>query len=176
MKCQGPRLPRLGRPRPPLPPSFRRPCTATPTSLYALENVLYTCYFLGFHRVVLFQNPANKSTIIAAIAIYLSGTEVRGGTWSPRFLPGHVGAHTILYLCHLNTLHQRPARDFILHARGGFIGVPDWESYDRHTLLRKPSLLLGNGDTYYINHAQIGYVWEIKQGCYVPRAIRTYWA
>ena len=36
------------------------------------------------------------------------------------------------------------------------------ESYDRYTLLRKPSLLLGNGDTNYINHAQIGYVWEIK--------------
>ena len=29
------------------------------------------------------------------------------------------------------------------------------ESYDRYTLLRKPSLLLGNGDTNYINHAQI---------------------
>ena len=37
-----------------------------------------------------------------------------------------------------------------------------WESYDRYTLLRKPSLLLGNGDTNCINHAQIRYVWEIK--------------
>ena len=35
------------------------------------------------------------------------------------------------------------------------------ESYDRYTLLRKPSQLLGNGNTNYINHAQIRYVWEI---------------
>ena len=37
-----------------------------------------------------------------------------------------------------------------------------WESYDRYTLLRKPSLLLGNSDTNCINHAQIRYMWEIK--------------
>ena len=39
-------------------------------------------------------------------------------------------------------------------------------------LPRKPSLLLGNGDTTNcINHAQIQYVWEIKhetRGCVVP--------
>ena len=37
-----------------------------------------------------------------------------------------------------------------------------WESYDKYALLKKPSLLLGNGDTNCINHAQIQYVWEIK--------------
>ena len=52
------------------------------------------------------------------------------------------------------------------------------ESYDRYTLLRKPSLMLGNGDTNYINHSQIRYVWEIKHSasgatrprvsCFIP--------
>ena len=52
------------------------------------------------------------------------------------------------------------------------------ESYDRYTLLRKPSLLLGSDDTNYINHAQIRYVWEIKHSpsgathprvsCFIP--------
>ena len=53
-----------------------------------------------------------------------------------------------------------------------------WESYDRYMLLRKPSLLLGNSDTNYINHAQIWYIWEIKHSplgttrppvsCFIP--------
>ena len=126
IKCQGPRLPRLGRPRPPLPPSFRRPCTATPTSLYALENVLYTCYYLDsskFPQSCSFSESSkqiNDHSSHSYIPVRNGGTG--GGTWSPKFLPGHVGAHTILYLCHLNTLHQRPARDFILHARGDLSG------------------------------------------------------
>ena len=45
------------------------------------------------------------------------------------------------------------------------------ESYDRYMLLRQPSLLLGNGDTNCINHAQIRYVWEIKHS-----PIHNYWA
>ena len=36
------------------------------------------------------------------------------------------------------------------------------ESFDRYTLLRKPSLLLGNVNTNYVNHAQIWYVWGMK--------------
>ena len=74
----------------------------------------------------------------------------------------------IRYLCHLNTLHQRPASDFILYKGTAIAGINlsarplTWGSYNRYTLLRKPTLLLGNGDTNCINHAQIRYVWEIK--------------
>ena len=46
------------------------------------------------------------------------------------------------------------------------------EGYDRYMLLRKPSLLLGNGDTNHINHAQIRYVWErpraLRVSCFTP--------
>jgi len=92
------------------------------------------------------------------------------------------------YLCHLNTLHQRPTRDLYKAQLGGtyetgneeiacccffYFFIPCFIStriylsarpltrkiYDWYTLLRKPSLLLRNGDT---NHAQIWYLWEIK--------------
>ena len=46
--------------------------------------------------------------------------------------------------CHLNTLHQRPARDFIAQLAGIYLCARPLtrESYDRYMLLRKPSLLL----------------------------------
>ena len=50
------------------------------------------------------------------------------------------------------TLHQRPVSDFTLYkAQVAVIYLSarplTWESYDRYTLLTKPSLLLGNVDT-----------------------------
>ena len=40
-------------------------------------------------------------------------------------------------------------------------------------LLRNPSLLRGNSDTNYINHAQIRYMWEIKHSALRYYALRS---
>ena len=48
------------------------------------------------------------------------------------------------------------------------------KNYDRCTLLRKLSLLLGNGDINYINHAQILYITKISPSCTMHPHVSCY--
>ena len=75
------------------------------------------------------------------------------------FLIKFNGFHTCIYICVTLTRYIKgpPGTSYCIKAQlaGIYLSARPltWESYDRYTLLRKPSLLLGNGDTNCIKQS-----------------------